>query len=132
MSFLPNSIRAAAAAAALLSLGAAARAQVPADQLKIAYEAGRNQLGLMAYCQDKGHVGADVVDIQKKLIGMMPPPADKSGGDAAEAQGRKGIFAAMGMQQDIETVAKAQNGSPASFCKQIGEAIRQVGAALPK
>lgn len=132
MTFLPMTIRALATGAALLSLGAASQAQVSPDQMKIAYEAGRNQLGLMAYCQDKGHVAADVVDIQKKLIGMMPPPADMSGGDAAEAQGRKGVFAAMGMQQDIEVAAKAQNGTPATFCKQLGDAIKQIGAALPK
>ena len=132
MIFAPKLICATAAVATLLASGSATLAQTQADQLKIAYQAGRNQLGLMIYCNDKGHIGTDVVEIQKKLMGMMPPPADKSGGDEAEAQGRKGIFSAMGMSQDIEAVAKAQSGTPATFCKQVGDAIKQVGAALPK
>lgn len=132
MPFLPLTIRAFAIGSALLTLGAVSQAQVSPDQMKTVYEAGRNQLGLMGYCNEKGHVGSDVVDIQKRLMGMMPAPADMSVGDAAEAHGRKGVFAAMGMQQDIEAVAKAQNSTPASYCKQIGDAIKQVGAALPK
>jgi len=122
----------AAAVTTFLAMGSASHAQTQADQLKLAYQAGRNQIGLMAYCNDKGFVGADVVEIQKKMIGMIPVPADKSAGDAAEAQGRKGTIAAMGMEQDIEAIAKAQNGTAATFCKQVGDAIKQAGAALPK
>ncbi|SEF90516.1 pore-forming ESAT-6 family protein [Bosea lathyri] len=122
----------AAAVTAFLASGSASHAQTQADQLKLAYQAGRNQIGLMAYCADKGFVGADVVEIQKNMIGMIPVPADKSAGDAAEAQGRKGTIAAMGMEQDIEAIAKAQNGTAATFCKQVGDAIKQAGAALPK
>ncbi|RDJ24304.1 hypothetical protein DWF00_03605 [Bosea caraganae] len=120
--------------AAALAAGfsaAPAFAQQP-DQLKIAYEAGRNQLGILGYCSDKGFVGADVVDVQRKLLGIIPVPADKSGGDAAEAQGKKGTFAAMGMTQDIEAIAKAQNSTPAAFCKTVGDAIKAAAAQLPK
>ncbi|WP_158516248.1 hypothetical protein [Bosea vaviloviae] len=83
-------------ASAFLASGASALAQTPtqADQLKLAYQAGRNQLGILSYCNDKGFVGTDVLDIQKKLLGMVPVPADKSGGDSAEAQGRTGTIAA--------------------------------------
>lgn len=121
--------------AAALASGLAcapAVAQGQADQLKVAYEAGRNQLGILTYCSEKGFIGTDVVEIQKKVLGVIPVPADKSGGDAAEAQGKKGVFAAMGMTQDIEAIAKVQNGTPASFCKQIGDALKQAAAALPK
>ncbi|WNJ93289.1 pore-forming ESAT-6 family protein [Bosea sp. 685] len=122
------------AASAFLASGASALAQTPtqADQLKLAYQAGRNQLGILSYCNDKGFVGSDVIDIQKKLLGMVPVPADKSGGDAAEAQGRTGTIAAMGIQQNIEAIAKAQNATAETYCKQIGAVITQMGAALPK
>ena len=132
MIFFPKSLCAATAFAMLLSSGSLSLAQTQADQLKVAYQAGRNQLGVMTYCSDKGHIGSDVVDIQKKLLGLIPAPADKSGGDEAEAQGKKGVISAMGMTQDIEALAKMQNGTPAAFCKQIGDALKQAGAALPK
>ncbi|CAN7249347.1 pore-forming ESAT-6 family protein [Bosea sp. LjRoot9] len=120
------------AASAFLASGASALAQTQADQLKLAYQAGRNQLGILSYCNDKGFVGTDVIDIQKKLLGMVPVPADKSGGDSAEAQGRTGTIAAMGIQQNIETIAKAQNATAETYCKQIGAVVTQMGAALPK
>jgi hypothetical protein len=132
MIFSPTSLCAAAAFATLLSSGSLSLAQTPADQLKVAYQAGRNQLGVMMYCSDKGHIGSDVVDIQKKLIGMIPAPADKSGGDEAEAQGKKGVISMMGMTQDIEAVSKMQNSTPAAFCKTMGDALKQAAAALPK
>lgn len=119
-------------AAALASLSVPAFAQTQADQMAVAYQAARNQLGILGYCGDKGFVGADVVEIQKKLVGMIPAPADKSGGDAAEAAGKIGTILAMGMTQDIEAVAKAQGGTAQAFCTQIGAAIKQAGAALPK
>lgn len=131
VSFPLKSFGFAAALAAGLAC-APAFAQGQADQLKIAYEAGRNQLGVLTYCSEKGFVGADVVEIQKKMVSLIPAPADKSGGDAAEAQGKKGTISAMGMTQDIEAVAKTQGGTAQAFCTQIGNAIKQAGASLPK
>lgn len=122
------------AATAVAFLGAAAPsfAQSQADQLKVAYQAARNQLGILGYCAEKGHTDASAADVQKKLIAMIPAPADVSGGDAAEAAGRKGTISAMGMEQDIEAIAKAQNGTPAAYCKQIGDLVKQIGAKLPQ
>jgi len=121
-----------ASAVAVLSATTPVFAQTQADQLKVAYQAARNQLGILGYCADKGHIDASAVDVQKKLVAMIPAPADASGGDAAEAAGRKGTISAMGMEQDIEAVAKAQNGTPAAFCKQIGDLVKQMGAKLPQ
>jgi hypothetical protein len=117
---------------AVPALSAPALAQTQADQLAVAYQAARNQLGVLGYCAEKGHVGADVVAIQQKMINLIPAPADKTAGDAAEAQGKKGTISAMGMTQDIEVIAKAQGGSAQAFCTQIGNAIKQAGAALPQ
>ena len=50
----------------------------------------------------------------------------------AEEAGRKGTISMMGVTQDIETIAKAQGGSAATYCKQIGDVIKQAGASLPK
>lgn len=122
----------AVAAAALLSSVVPSFAQSQADQLKVAYQAARNQLGILGYCADKGYTDAAAVDVQKKLIALIPAPADVSGGDAAEAAGRKGTISAMGMEQDIEAIAKAQNSTSAAYCKQIGDLVKQMGAKLPQ
>jgi len=119
------------AAFAALSSGQAF-AQSQADQLAVAYQAGRNQLGILSYCAEKGHIGADVVEIQTKVLAMIPPPADKSAGDAAEATGKKGTLSMMGVTQDIEAVSKAQGSTAAAFCKQLGDALKQAAASLPK
>ncbi|KQK31268.1 hypothetical protein ARD30_10515 [Bosea thiooxidans] len=122
----------AASAVVVLTSAAPAWAQTQADQLKVAYQAARNQLGILGYCAEKGHIDGSAVDVQKKLVALIPAPADASGGDAAEAAGRKGTVSAMGMEQNIEAIAKAQNGTPATFCKQIGDMVKQMGAKLPQ
>ncbi|MFJ5368902.1 pore-forming ESAT-6 family protein [Bosea sp. CER48] len=122
----------AVSAAAVLASAAPSFAQTQADQLKVAYQAARNQLGILGYCVEKGHIDAGAVDVQKKLIALIPAPADASGGDAAEAAGRKGTISAMGMEQNIEAIAKMQNGTPAAYCKQIGDLVKQMGARLPQ
>lgn len=120
------------AAIAALALSATASAQTAADQQAVAYQAARNQLGILLYCTDKGFLTADVPEIQRKMIGMLPAPADKTGGDTAEASGRKGMISAMGVNQDLEAAAKAQGGSVQPLCTQIGAAVKQAGAMLPK
>lgn len=115
-----------------LVLASAALAQGQPDQMAIAYQSGRNQLGILGYCVEKGHVGADIVEVQRRMLGLIPAPADRSAGDAAETQGRKGTIAMMGVTQDLETIAKAQGGTAATYCKQIGDVVKQAGAALPK
>lgn len=124
-----KSLIAGAAGAVLVSVVPAA-AQSQADQLKVAYQAARNQLGILGYCADKGHIDASAAEVQKKLIALIPAPADVSGGDAAEVAGRKGTLSAMGIEQDLETITKAQNATPAAYCKQIGDLIKQMGAKL--
>jgi hypothetical protein len=120
-----------AAFAALFAVSPAF-AQSQADQLATAYQAGRNQLGILSYCVEKGHVGAEVVEVQRKVLALIPPPADKSAGDTAEAAGKKGTIAMMGVTQELETIAKAQGGTAATYCKQIGDVVLKAAASLPK
>jgi len=109
-----------------------AAAQTQADQMKVAYQAARNQLGVLQFCQDKGYADTETVGIQQKLVALIPPPADASGGDEAEAIGRKGTVSAMGVNQDLEAAAKAQNSTVETMCKAMADAIKQAGASLPK
>lgn len=121
----------AASALSVLGCTAPSFAQTQADQLKVACQAARNQLGLLGYCVDKGYTDGGAVEVQKKLVALIPAPADLSGAEAAEAAGRKGTISAMGME-NIEAAAKAQNDTPAAYCKQIIDLVKQMGANLPK
>ncbi|WP_131113078.1 pore-forming ESAT-6 family protein [Lichenihabitans psoromatis] len=110
---------------------ASAQAQSQADQMKVMYQAGRNQLGVLEFCQDKGFSDAETIAVQQKLLGMIPS-TDKSSGDEAEATGRKGMIAAMGIKQDLEAAAKTQGSSVEKLCQAMSTAIKQAGAQLPK
>ena len=118
-----------------LFLGAsvtAAFAQASPEQIEMAYNAARNQLGVLKYCQDKGYTDGGAVDVQTKLLAMIPAPSDATKGDAAEEAGKQGKVAAMGIDQDIATSAKAQNVSEEKLCQTMADMVKQAGAQLPK
>ncbi len=105
----------------------AAQAQNP-DQMKMVYEAARNQLGVLQYCSDKGMADSSTVDTQKKMLTMLPPPADTSGGDAAEKQGRGGKVVALGVEKNLDDAAKEQGSTTDAFCHRIADAVKNAGA----
>jgi hypothetical protein len=111
----------------LLSGIGAAQAQSP-DQMKMVYEAARNQLGVLEYCADKGMADSSAVDTQKKMLTLLPPPADTSGGDAAEKVGRTGKVAALGVEKTLDEAAKAQGSTTDAFCHRIADAVKSAGA----
>ena len=78
----------AVSAVAFLGSVAPSFAQTQADQLKVAYQAARNQLGILGYCADKGYTDAAAADVQKKLVAMIPAPVDVSGGDGGMTGGK--------------------------------------------
>ena len=69
-------------------------AQVSNDQMEMAYNSARNQLGLLKYCQNAGHIDGDAVDIQTKMIALIPAPSDTAKGDEAQQEGEKGKISA--------------------------------------
>ncbi|ASV87885.1 hypothetical protein CES85_3730 (plasmid) [Ochrobactrum quorumnocens] len=112
---------------------APALAQQPTpEQMEMAYNAARNQLGVLKYCQDKGHIDGSASEIQVKLLALVPAPADVSKGDAAEDVGKQGKVAVMGMEQDIAAAAKAQGVEEAKLCEMMANALKQAAANLPK
>ncbi len=112
-------------ATAFLASATPSFAQMQPDALKAAYQAARNQLGILAYCADRGHIDGTAAAMQRKLVALIPAPADKSSGDAAEAAGRKGMVSVMGVDQDL---TKAQGNPLAVYCKQIAELVKEMGA----
>jgi len=111
----------------------ASMAQQPtAEQMEMAYNAARNQAGVLKYCEEKGHIDGSASEIQTKLLALVPAPADVSKGDAAEEVGKQGKVAVMGMEQDIATAAKAQGIDEAKLCETMANALKQAAANLPQ
>ena len=120
--------------AALAQSPTAPGGQMPQGQqemMKTMHLAARNQLGIIEYCQSQGSVGADVVALQKRMLGMLPP-AQVDGLDAAEDAGKKGMVQFAGNSVDIKDAAKAQNTTPDAMCKQIGSMLQAQASNLPK
>jgi len=121
----------AAAIAATMLTPAFAQQPTP-EQMEMAYNSARNQLGVLAYCQEKGFIDGSASEIQTKLIALVPTPADVSKGDEAEAVGKQGKVSVMGMEQDLPTAAKAQGIEEAKLCEMMANALKQAAANLPK
>ncbi|UFN49404.1 pore-forming ESAT-6 family protein [Roseomonas sp. OT10] len=130
--------------AAGLLLGAftaAAHAQAPAappataqgqqEMLRMMHLAGRNQLGVLQYCEAQGSVGADVVALQRRVLGMLPP-VQVEGLDAAEATGKGGVVDAMGTRVALADAARAQGTTPDAMCKQMAAMLQAQAAQLPR
>lgn len=124
------SLLTAGAAFAETAAAPAGDAAAPAGDAAANYEAARNQLGVLKYCQAQGHIGADAAAIQEKMIAMLPP-GDVARGDAAEAAGAGGKVIAMGQEMTLEDGAKAQNTTVEALCQQMDGMMKQLGAQLP-
>ncbi len=96
----------------------------------MAYESARNQLGVLKFCQEQGHIDGTAVEIQEKLLTMIPA-GDAAKGDAAEEKGKTGTVSAMGAEQSLDAAATAQGSSVEALCKQMDTMIQQLSAQLP-
>ena len=123
-------------AVAILAAPATALAQTPApgqqDMMKMMQLAAHNQLGVFEFCQAQGAVGTDAVDLQRRLIGMLPPPTGIDGLDDAEAAGKEGRVEFAGTKVVLADAAKAKGVSTADMCKQMATLVQTQAAQLPK
>jgi hypothetical protein len=117
----------------IVALGLASSVSAQSStEMDMAYTSGRNQLGVLKYCQGKGYIDGEAATIQVKLLALVAAPADKTAGDEAEKTGVNGTMSMMGMEQNIAETAKAQNISEKQLCESIADATKQVGAEMPK
>lgn len=101
-----------------------------AQDAAAAYLAARNQLGVLSYCQEQGHIDGKAVEIQTKLLTMIPV-GDTAAGDAAEVSGKAGTIAAMGIETTMADAATKQGTTEADLCKKMDAMIQQLAAQLP-
>ena len=95
-----------------------------------AYESARNQLGVLIYCQEQGHIDGAAVETQTKLLTMIPA-GDTAKGDAAEAKGKEGTVSAMGVERSLADASKEQNTTEEALCKQMDALLQQLAAQIP-
>ncbi len=117
------------ALALLLLLPAAAAAQLsPAAKLS---EVAANQLGILEYCHDTGHAGADAVAAEREAF--LGAPSTRLSTVPAEELGRHGFSVAPdGGQVPIAAVATAQNTTVPALCADLAGASLQFQAAVHK
>jgi hypothetical protein len=119
--------RHAAVLAFSLVVGASSPSLAQTDMAAMGRVAAANNLGILEYCQDQGHVGPEAVAAEKDAIGRMP--ASGAPTDAAEALGKQGNFSAPnGQTMTLETVASKQGSTVPAVCKQLGNAAIQSAA----
>lgn len=97
----------------------------------IAYEAARNQLGILKFCEAQGFTGSEAVATQEKMIGLLPE-GDTEAGATAEQQGGEGTVAAGGATISLEEAASQQGTTVEAQCQQIEAAVNDVATKLPQ
>ncbi len=95
------------------------------------YEAARNQLGILKFCQEQGFSGEEAVASQEKMIAMLPE-GDADAGAAAEQKGVEGTVSGGGAEISLEEAASQQSTTVDAQCKQIEAAVNQVAEQLPE
>lgn len=109
---------------------ATAPAMPSAADMGAAYESARNQLGVLAYCQEKGFIDGKAVETQTKLLTMIPA-GDTAAGDAAEAKGKEGTVSAMGVERKLSDAATEQGSTEDALCKQMDSLLAQLATQIP-
>ncbi|GEM_PF-1883230 len=110
-----------------IAAASSAMAQTQEDQMRTTYLQARNQLGILQYCIQNGGSKQNHVELQRKIIKLIPTPADVSGGDEVEGSGRKGIiYVSANQSENIEKVAEENGGSIPAFCKIITDSLEEV------
>ncbi|QBX35695.1 hypothetical protein E4L95_07980 [Paracoccus liaowanqingii] len=94
------------------------------------YEAARNQLGILQYCQDQGFTGAEAVTAQGQLIAMLPE-GDATAGTTAEEKGTEGMVAVGEAELSLADAAESQGNTVEVTCQQIEAAVNEVAPTLP-
>ncbi|WP_022706933.1 MULTISPECIES: pore-forming ESAT-6 family protein [Paracoccus] len=105
--------------------------QPTAEDAAANYEAARNQLGILQYCQEQGHTGPEAIETQGQLVGMLPA-GDETAGQTAEDKGAEGTVAIAGQEMTLAEAAEGQGSTEAETCQQIEAAVNDIAESLPQ
>ena len=94
------------------------------------YEAARNQLGILQYCQEQGFTGAEAVEAQGKLVGLLQG-GDEAVGSAAEEKGAQGTVSVGGTEVSLADAVEERGSTVEATCQQIEAAVNEIAPTLP-
>ena len=112
----------------VFSAGIAAAQSAPDPDMAVS--AARNQLGVLEYCQTERHIDGSAVEIQGKLLEMLPAATDEAAVQAAYEKGQAGTVSAMGIEQTLADAATAQNTDVKALCGQLASLVEQAGSQV--
>lgn len=121
----------AAAAVAVATTGSAAFAQTAPD-MDMAITAAHNQLGILEYCKNEGHIEDAAIDAQNRVLKMLPAATDTAKVEEGYEKGKAGTVSAMGQEVSLSDAATQQGGSVETMCQQVAAAVEQAAASLPQ
>jgi hypothetical protein len=119
-------------ALAAMAMGGPALAQQPTpEQMEMVYTMTRNQQGVFEYCQGKGLDNPEAVSMQRRMLSMIPAPANTAAGDTAYSAGKAGTMVAGPQSISLAEAAKTQNTTELALCQSMAEAVKKAAASLP-
>lgn len=94
------------------------------------YEAARNQLGILQYCNDQGFSGPEAVEAQAQLVALLPE-GDPAVGETAELKGAEGTVALGDTELTLAEAVEARGSTVEATCQQIEAAVNEIAPSLP-
>lgn len=110
-----------AAAVPLMMLASVASA----DEAQQLYNNSRNQLGLIKYCVEQGHLNDDTVKAYQNIVSVLPRPASTTEGDQYEAEGAKGNSFDGSSGVSMEEIAQGTGMTVADRCASFEALTKQ-------
>ncbi|MFN3525726.1 MAG: pore-forming ESAT-6 family protein [Paracoccus sp. (in: a-proteobacteria)] len=95
------------------------------------YQAARNQLGILKYCEAQGFSGPEAIETQSRLVGMIPE-GDTAAGDSAEQSGTEGIIEIGETQITLAEAVEGQGSTVETTCREIETAVNEIADSLPQ
>lgn len=95
------------------------------------YQAARNQLGILRYCEEQGFSGPEAVETQARLVEMIPE-GDTAAGDIAEQSGTEGVISIGDTEMALAEAVEGQGGTVETTCRELETAVNEVAASLPQ
>jgi hypothetical protein len=87
-----------------------------ADETQQLYNSSRNQLGLIKYCVEQGHLAGETAESYQKIVSVLPTPASTSEGDQYEEEGAKGNSFDGSSGVSMEDIAQGTGMTVADRC----------------
>lgn len=117
----------------LLSIGFAlpglAQSELEASS-DLAIFGAHNQLGVLTYCETQGFIDDLAIQIQNKVIEMLPEAENLEDAEKAFETGLSGHIQAHGLDMMIDEAAEIRGGDARGYCREVSRLLVQAGASL--